>query len=280
MYSYSLYERLLCATPLYLRVETVGTKLPLLVTYLLVTYVLLSVPVAYQLPYKSCARRFHFRFRSDQPTLLPVFLCDSFYTVTNLPPKPLLVIFTIMFRFAILVLFLPFLSVKSDNVIPCVEIFGIFEDCFSNSNVTIESPNSDDATANCIACLTNNNFFDATTSSCDATTNQVCEFLNICQDDCLPTVNVCQKEYNAYNECFFGGVIAPDGCLVQCDGSTSDGDSSATGESIGNGGSNANGGANNTGSSSSSSMNIMTLTESTIFLALVMVGSGLLGSRF
>ena len=215
---------------------------------------------------------------SVRPTNAIIYMI--LFTVTNLPPKPLPVIFTIMFRFAILVLFFPFLSVKSDNVIPCVEIFGIFEDCFSNSNVTIESPNSDDATANCIACLTNNNFFDATTSSCDATTNQVCEFLNICQDDCLPTVNVCQKEYNAYNECFFGGVIAPDGCLVQCDGSTSDGDSSATGESNGNGGSNANSGANNTGSSSSSSMNMMTLTESTIFLAVVMVGSGLLGSRF
>ena len=173
-----------------------------------------------------------------------------------------------MVRFAILVLFVPFTAAQSGDYTTCNEISATLTECLVNTNATAIIDPASATTTTCIECLTGENFFtnfDGTKASCSTAKSEICGFLNDCQDGCLPKLNVCQEEYDAYNECYLGLAYAPDGCLVQCDGTTSDGDS------------NTDGGANNSGSSSSSSM---TFTASTMFLVVAMLGSGLLGSRF
>jgi hypothetical protein len=185
-------------------------------------------------------------------------------TKHNLPPNKFN-----MFRFAIvtlLVLFLPFISSQSGDFSSCLEILSNVSECFTLNNITTQEPNAD--TSSCIACFTNKNFFenyDQTKASCSTAKSEICGFLDKCQDACFPTVNGCQDEYDAYYECIFGISYAPDGCLVQCDGTRSDGNS------------NTNGGTNN--SVSSSSMNGMSLIGSSIVLVVAIVGNGLVGNR-
>lgn len=172
-----------------------------------------------------------------------------------------------MLRFAIFMLFIPFNSVRSEDFNTCIEILTNSSECFDNNNVTAEYQNTD--TAKCIACFATKNFFDGydqSTVSCDEAKSDICGFLNQCQDACYPSVNVCQMELDNYLSCVYGVSYAPDGCVVQCDGTTSDGS---------NGDSNTNGGG-----TSASSMKVMPMIASSMLIAIAMVGNGLADSSF
>ena len=163
-------------------------------------------------------------------------------------------------------LLIPFISVQSEDFTTCIEILTNSSECFDNNNVTVEYQNTD--TTKCFACFAGKNFFndyDQSTVSCAEAKSDICGFLNQCQDACYPSVNVCQKEFDDYYSCFYGVSYAPDGCLVQCDGTTSDG-------------SNNNGDANtNGGGTSASSMKVMPMIASSMLIAIVTVVNGLAG---
>jgi hypothetical protein len=167
-----------------------------------------------------------------------------------------------MFRFALLqfVLFLPFITSQTDGVNTCIALLNATYDCYAKNDNVTEAPNTD--TSACTTCFANNNFFnvyDVTKASCSNAKSEICEFLGKCRNDCFPTVSVCQDEYDAYVECAFGIVYAPDGCLVQCDGTTSAG----TGSSSSAG----------TGSSSSPSMSLQ--GSFIVVVTVAMVGNGM-----
>ena len=138
-----------------------------------------------------------------------------------------------MFRFAIFqyALFLPFISSQNGDASFCVEISNNLTDCLFTSNVTTVTTDSTniDVTA-CGTCFSNNNY-NPSQASCSTATSKICGLLDKCQDSCFVKLNVCQEENDAYYECIFGISYAPTGCLVQCDGSTSDAESDANGAS-------------------------------------------------
>ena len=199
-------------------------------------------------------------------------------------------------RFASFMLFIPFVSIRSQDFSTCIEVLANSTECFDSNGVTVDYQNTD--TTKCIACFASKIFldgYDQSTVSCAEAKSDICGFLNQCQDACYPSVNVCQKEFDDYNSCFYGVFYAPDGCLVQCDGTTSDGitsDGSNNGGTINDGsnedGSNDDGSNNevsdddeddesntNGGTASSSSMRVIMMISSSMLIAIVMVGNGL-----
>ena len=190
-----------------------------------------------------------------------------------------------MVRFAILILTIPFVFAQNGNYLECVELLNTVSECFeSNGNSTTFAANNDPTA--CVTCFTNEKFFENFdgTASCDEAKSEICDFLVPCRDDCYPTVNVCQEEYNNYVECTYSAVFAPDGCTVQCDGTSSGGGSNTNGGSNTSGnttGNSGNGNSNTSGSTSGSTMSARSSWMATsMLIAVATIGGSWVGNIY
>lgn len=174
-----------------------------------------------------------------------------------------------MIRWIVLlaVVLVPFMAAaQSSDSSVCSDVLTKVAECFANSNTTAAFPTSD--TSSCKGCFTNQNFFDnydPTKASCDTANSEICEYLNICQQECYPTVEVCQNEYDGYFACVFSIDYAPGGCMVQkCERTPYDG-TSHIGTS-----------SKNAASSQSANVIMWVVTSALTLLAVVLLGNGLL----
>lgn len=172
-----------------------------------------------------------------------------------------------MIRSIALLFCIPLIAAQSSESDVCSSVLTKVAECFVNSNTTTSLPNSD--ASSCKGCFTNHNFFDnydQSKATCNSANSDICEYLNKCHDDCFPTTEVCQEEYDNYFTCVFGVDYAPDGCLVQCNGTTTD--SSASKNDISNGGS----------STTYHSAKVISwiVTSALLLLAVAILGNGLL----
>ena len=94
-----------------------------------------------------------------------------------------------MIRWIVLlaVVLVPFMAAaQSSDSSVCSDVLTKVAECFANSNTTAAFPTSD--TSSCKGCFTNQNFFDnydPTKASCDTANSEICEYLNICQQESL-----------------------------------------------------------------------------------------------
>ena len=171
-----------------------------------------------------------------------------------------------MIRSIALLLCIPLIVAQSSESDVCSSVLTKVADCFVNSNTTTSLPNSD--ASSCKGCFTNQNFFDnydQSKATCDSANSDICEYLHKCHDDCFPTTEVCQDEYDSYFTCVFGVGYAPNGCLVQCSGTTTD---SATKNDI----------SNHDSSTTYNSAKVISwiVTSALLLLAVAILGNGLL----
>jgi hypothetical protein len=115
----------------------------------------------------------------------------------------------------------------------------------------------------CTECLVTNDFYERHGSvfpTCDDATALICESFETCRSVCCyPKLNVCQEEVHDYYICIFGIVVAPENCVVPCEGSipADNGGSNNGDDSIieGDNGSNNGSGSNNGGKSNNGDVN-------------------------
>lgn len=103
--------------------------------------------------------------------------------------------------------------------------------CLADKNLDYSEDYTAVDDAACTTCFTNNNFYDNVEAydTCAGATSEICSYFTMCHDVCYPKINVCQQELYDYYVCVFAAALAPENCIVQCDGSSANGNGSGKG---------------------------------------------------